>query len=111
MSRGLEESILKVRKTGFTLVPEAGTERLRAVINKKLDDREIRDALTFAFEGGWQLVKLYFMAGLPTETGEDLLASSPRPRQPELGRTIRPPRPRQPVFVHSSPTRRSSGWA
>jgi radical SAM family uncharacterized protein len=72
LSRELVESILKVRKTGFTLVPEAGTERLRAVINKTLDAREIRDALTFAFEGGWKLVKLYFMAGLPTETAEDL---------------------------------------
>ncbi len=72
LSRELVENILKVRKTGFTLVPEAGTERLRRVINKKLNDREIRDALTFAFEGGWKLVKLYFMAGLPTETKEDL---------------------------------------
>ncbi len=72
LSRDLVANILKVRKTGFTLVPEAGTERLRAVINKKLDDREIRDALTFAFEGGWKLVKLYFMVGLPTETDEDL---------------------------------------
>jgi radical SAM family uncharacterized protein len=72
LSRELVEHILKVRKTGFTLVPEAGTERLRRVINKKLEDGEIRDALTFAFEGGWKLVKLYFMAGLPTETGEDL---------------------------------------
>jgi radical SAM family uncharacterized protein len=72
LSRDLVANILKVRKTGFTLVPEAGTERLRAVINKKLDDREIRDALTFAFEGGWKLVKLYFMVGLPTETEEDL---------------------------------------
>ena len=72
LSRDLVENILKVRKTGFTLVPEAGTERLRAVINKKLDGREIRDALTYAFEGGWKLVKLYFMAGLPTETEEDL---------------------------------------
>ncbi len=72
LSRDLVANILKVRKTGFTLVPEAGTERLRAVINKKLDDREISDALTFAFEGGWKLVKLYFMVGLPTETEEDL---------------------------------------
>jgi radical SAM family uncharacterized protein/radical SAM-linked protein len=72
LSPGLVESILKVRKTGFTLVPEAGTERLRAVINKKLTDEEIRAALTTAFSGGWKLVKLYFMVGLPTETNEDL---------------------------------------
>jgi radical SAM family uncharacterized protein/radical SAM-linked protein len=72
LSPEIVENIVKVRKTGFTLVPEAGTERLRRVINKKLDDREIRDALTFAFSRGWKLVKLYFMVGLPTETDEDL---------------------------------------
>ena len=65
LSPDLVESIRRVRKTGFTLVPEAGTERLRAVVNKKLTDEEIRDALTFAFEGGWKLVKFYFMVGLP----------------------------------------------
>ncbi len=52
--------------------PKRGPSVSAAVINKKLDDREIRDALTFAFEGGWRLVKLYFMVGLPTETDEDL---------------------------------------
>lgn len=72
LSPEIVENIVKVRKTGFTLVPEAGTERLRRVINKKLDDREIRDALTFAFSRGWKLVKLYFMVGLPTERDEDL---------------------------------------
>jgi radical SAM family uncharacterized protein len=72
LSPDLVESILRVRKTGFTLVPEAGTERLRAVINKKLTEEEIREALTVAFQGGWKLVKFYFMAGLPTETEEDL---------------------------------------
>jgi len=72
LSPELVESILKVRKTGFTLVPEAGTERLRAVINKKLTDADIGDALTSAFSGGWKLVKLYFMVGLPTETAEDI---------------------------------------
>ncbi len=74
LSQDLVENIQRVRKTGFTLVPEAGTERLRRVINKKLDDAEITDALTFAFRGGWKLVKLYFMIGLPTETEEDLAA-------------------------------------
>jgi radical SAM family uncharacterized protein len=95
LSRELVESILKVRKTGFTLVPEAGTERLRAVINKTLDAREIRDALTFAFEGGWKLVKLYFMAGLPTETAEDLAGIITLVREAlDLGRGIlgAPPR-------------------
>jgi radical SAM family uncharacterized protein/radical SAM-linked protein len=72
LSPEIVENIVKVRKTGFTLVPEAGTERLRRVINKKLEDREIHDALTYAFAKGWKLVKLYFMVGLPTETEEDL---------------------------------------
>jgi len=102
LSRELVESILKVRKTGFTLVPEAGTERLRAVINKKLDAREIRDALTFAFEGGWKLVKLYFMAGLPTETAEDLAGIVTLVREVvDLGRAIQGPPPRVHVSLSS----------
>lgn len=95
LSRDLVKNIVKVRKTGFTLVPEAGTERLRAVIDKKLTDREIRDALAFAFEGGWKLVKLYFMIGLPTETDEDLAGIVGLVRSAlELGRSIlgSPPR-------------------
>jgi radical SAM family uncharacterized protein len=67
-------NILKVRKTGLTLVPEAGTERLRRVINKHLDDREIIEAARSAFIQGWKLLKLYFMIGLPTEREEDLAA-------------------------------------
>ena len=102
LSRDLVESILKVRKTGFTLVPEAGTERLRAVINKDLDEREIRNALTFAFEGGWKLVKLYFMAGLPTETGEDLAGIVGLVREVlELGRGILGSPPRVHVSLSS----------
>jgi radical SAM family uncharacterized protein/radical SAM-linked protein len=89
LSRDLVENIQRVRKTGFTLVPEAGTERLRRVINKKLDDREIEDALTFAFQGGWKLIKLYFMVGLPTETDEDLSAVVSLVRRAlDLGRSI-----------------------
>ncbi len=66
------KNIIKVRKTGFTLVPEAGTERLRAVINKRLNDNEIKEAARHAFSEGWQRLKLYFMVGLPTEMDEDL---------------------------------------
>ncbi len=66
------KNIVKVRKTGFTLVPEAGTERLRAVINKCLKDDELEGAARSAFEEGWLRLKLYFMIGLPTETDEDL---------------------------------------
>jgi radical SAM-linked protein len=61
-----------VRKTGFTLVPEAGTERLRCVINKNLKDEILWDAASNAFSLGWRLLKLYFMVGLPTEKDEDL---------------------------------------
>jgi len=102
LSRNLVADILKVRKTGFTLVPEAGTERLRAVINKKLEDTEIRDALTNAFRGGWQLVKFYFMAGLPTETESDLEAVADMVRDAlELGRSILGARPRIHVSLSS----------
>ncbi len=70
----LMEQILKVRKTGFTLAPEAGSERLRRVINKGIRDRDLFEAVANAFEHGWRLLKLYFMIGLPTESDEDLEA-------------------------------------
>jgi radical SAM family uncharacterized protein/radical SAM-linked protein len=73
LTSGIAENIVKVRKTGFTLVPEAGTERLRAVINKCLTDDEISEAAENAFSQGWNRLKLYFMIGLPTEREEDLL--------------------------------------
>ncbi|MGZ5498747.1 MAG: TIGR03960 family B12-binding radical SAM protein, partial [Candidatus Aminicenantales bacterium] len=102
LSRELVKNILKVRKTGFTLVPEAGTDRLRAVINKDLDGDEIREALTLAFEGGWQLVKLYFMAGLPTETDEDLAGIVGLVRDTlDLGRSILGSTPRVHVSLSS----------
>ena len=69
------ENIIKVRKTGFTLVPEAGTERLRCVINKDMHDNDIWDAVDNAFSQGWRLLKLYFMVGLPDETEENILKS------------------------------------
>jgi radical SAM-linked protein len=72
LSSDLAENILRVRKTGFTLVPEAGTERLRRVINKSLDDKDIWEAVQNAFTRGWRLLKLYFMVGLPSEKDEDL---------------------------------------
>ncbi len=61
-----------VRKSGFTLAPEAGTERLRRVINKPVSDLDLLSAATTIFSSGWNLLKLYFMIGLPTETYEDL---------------------------------------
>lgn len=72
LSSDVAQSIIKVRKTGFTLVPEAGTERLRRVINKKLENDDIWEASQNAFSQGWKLLKLYFMLGLPTENDEDL---------------------------------------
>jgi radical SAM family uncharacterized protein/radical SAM-linked protein len=72
LSPSVTENILRVRKTGFTLVPEAGTDRLRRVINKELDNQDILEAAAHAFSRGWRLLKLYFMVGLPSETEEDL---------------------------------------
>ncbi len=62
------------RKTGITIVPEAGSERLRRVINKEVSDEDILSAVRSALAYGWQKIKLYFMIGLPTETDEDLNA-------------------------------------
>jgi radical SAM-linked protein len=61
-----------VTKSGFTLAPEAGTERLRRVIRKDFTDADIMRGVRRIFAGGWQTLKLYFMIGLPTETDEDL---------------------------------------
>lgn len=72
-SRELMEKLQTVRKSGLTFAPEAGTQRLRDVINKNLTEEEILDTCARAFSGGWNNVKLYFMLGLPTETDEDVL--------------------------------------
>lgn len=71
-SESMAAQIRKVRKTGFTLAPEAGTERLRRIINKGNTEEDLRHAISTAFAYGWQAVKLYFMIGLPTESEEDL---------------------------------------
>jgi radical SAM family uncharacterized protein/radical SAM-linked protein len=70
----LMEEIKKVRKTGFTLAPEAGTERLRRVINKGISEEDLLASTGAAFHLGWRVIKLYFMMGLPTETDADLHA-------------------------------------
>ena len=72
-SRELMEKLQTVRKSGLTFAPEAGTQRLRDVINKNLTEDEILNTCARAFSGGWNSVKLYFMLGLPTETDEDVL--------------------------------------
>jgi len=86
--------IKRVRRTGLTLAPEAGTQRLRQVINKNLTEAAIMDSAQRAFAAGWQLLKLYFMIGLPRETQEDragitalarrILAAAPRGSRPRL---------------------------
>jgi radical SAM family uncharacterized protein/radical SAM-linked protein len=66
--------IKAVRKTGFTIAPEAGSDRLRRVINKNITEADIIDTVENAFSLGWRVIKLYFMIGLPTESQTDLVA-------------------------------------
>ncbi|MCM2360032.1 MAG: TIGR03960 family B12-binding radical SAM protein [Geobacteraceae bacterium] len=70
----LVEEVKKVRKTGFTLAPEAGSERLRQAINKGITEEDLLANAFAAYSAGWRLIKLYFMIGLPGETMEDVLA-------------------------------------
>jgi radical SAM family uncharacterized protein/radical SAM-linked protein len=72
LAPSLLEQIRRVRKTGFTLAPEAGTQRLRDIIQKEYDEQELIDAARQIFSLGWQSLKLYFMLGLPGETVADL---------------------------------------
>ncbi len=71
-SMEIAEKIQQVRKSGLTFAPEAGTQRLRDVINKGVSEQDLENATRKAFEMGWNSVKLYFMIGLPTETYDDL---------------------------------------
>ena len=72
LSQKLIEEIRRVRKTSFTLAPEAGTQRLRDVINKGNTEEDLLETARRVFEGGWKSVKLYFMIGIPGERDEDL---------------------------------------
>jgi radical SAM family uncharacterized protein/radical SAM-linked protein len=72
LTQNLIEDIRRVRKTSFTLAPEAGTQRLRDVINKGNTEADLLDVTDRVFEAGWKAVKLYFMIGLPGETEEDM---------------------------------------
>lgn len=69
----LMEKVSAVRKSGLTFAPEAGTQRLRDIINKGVNEDDLLRSCRTAFEGGWSTVKLYFMLGLPFETDEDLI--------------------------------------
>jgi len=73
-SLNLANEILKVKKTGLTFAPEAGSERLRLVINKGVKESDLLQTALLAFQSGWQRLKLYFMIGLPTETEADVKA-------------------------------------
>lgn len=68
----LADKLNQVRRSGLTFAPEAGTQRLRDVINKNITEEEVIRTCTRAFDSGWTSVKLYFMMGLPTETMEDI---------------------------------------
>jgi radical SAM family uncharacterized protein len=72
-SMELMKKVQKVRKTGLTFAPEAGSQRLRDAINKNVTQEDLLETCRIAFEGGWNGIKLYFMLGLPTETDEDVL--------------------------------------
>ena len=72
LNREMIEAILRVKKTGFTIAPEAGSQRLRDVINKNVTETEVINTVDAVFNAGWRLLKLYFMIGLPTETEEDI---------------------------------------
>ena len=72
-SMELQQRLARGRKVGLTFAPEAGSQRLRDVINKNLTEEDLLNSCRIAFEGGWNSVKLYFMLGLPTETDEDIV--------------------------------------
>ncbi len=94
LSPDMMAQIRRVRRTGLTIAPEAGSDRLRRFINKNLTEEEILASVGQAFRSGWQLLKLYFMIGLPTETPADreaighliqeILKSRDKGRRPRL---------------------------
>ena len=71
-SKELTDKIASIRKSGLTFAPEAGSQRMRDVINKNVTEEELMKTVNIAFSNGWSKVKLYFMIGLPTETVEDV---------------------------------------
>ncbi|HWP42286.1 MAG TPA: TIGR03936 family radical SAM-associated protein, partial [Blastocatellia bacterium] len=83
VSEALAREIARVRKTGFTIAPEAGTQRMRDVINKNITEEDVMNSCSVAFSEGWSSIKMYFMIGLPTETDVDVRGIA------ELGRKVR----------------------
>lgn len=101
-TKELMAKIATVRSSSLTFAPEAGTQRLRDVINKNVTEEDLFHAVNVAYAGGKSQVKLYFMEGLPTETNEDL-AGIARPRTPGRGGVLpQPDRPkgRSPQVTH-----------
>jgi radical SAM superfamily enzyme YgiQ (UPF0313 family) len=72
LERELLDEIQKVRATGLTFAPEAGTQRMRDVVNKNVTEEQLIETAERVFSRGWSKMKLYFMIGLPTETDEDV---------------------------------------
>ena len=72
-SMDIMQRVQRVRKSGLTFAPEAGTQRMRDAINKNVTEDDLLESCKVAFSGGWNGVKLYFMLGLPTETDEDVV--------------------------------------
>ncbi len=81
LSDELIEEIKKVRKTGFTLAPEAGSDRMRRVINKGITEADLISGAAAIYAAGWRLIKLYFMIGLPGETADDVAQIATLARQ------------------------------
>lgn len=81
LSDELIEEIKKVRKTGFTLAPEAGSDRMRRVINKGITETDLIAGAGAIYQAGWRLIKLYFMIGLPGETADDIAQIATLARQ------------------------------
>jgi radical SAM superfamily enzyme YgiQ (UPF0313 family) len=99
-SVALAEMFQGQRKTGLTFAPEAGSQRLRKVINKTISDEEILTTAEAAYGSGWDRIKLYFMVGLPTETMEDVEAIDTLVRQVRgIGRQARGKRAQVSVSV------------
>ncbi len=111
LSAEMIDQVSQGRKTGFTIAPEAGTERLRRVINKGITHEDIMETATAVFKAGWSKLKLYFMIGLPTEKQEDLegivatveeinkiarKTGAPRPKQLNVGISFFVPKPHTP---------------
>ena len=83
LHKDLAQEISKVRRTGFTIAPEAGTQRMRDIINKNVTEEDVMNSCEAAFSQGWDAIKLYFMIGLPTETDNDVAGIA------ELGRKVK----------------------